>query len=161
MDDTWTSRDLPVLKAVVEIYDTTGKTVISPGEIAAKAGFDQETTERAIRALYRQPYLEPGHISWSGHTDAVGPPTGEALRVAGQWPTAENMLERLIAALEAAGDDETVAEPERSKLKQIALGLRGAAYQVTSSCGRQRPGSHGWTRDLYPAKKKRRVRSNT
>jgi hypothetical protein len=123
MDDTWTSRDLPVLKAVVEIYHTTGKTVISPGEIAAKAGFDQETTERAIRALYRQPYLEPGHISWSGHTDAVGPPTGEALRVAGQWPTPENMLERLIAALEAAGDDETVAEPERSKLKQIALGV--------------------------------------
>jgi hypothetical protein len=30
----------------------------------------------------------------------------------------------------AAGDDETVAEPQRSKLEQIAFGLRGAAYQV-------------------------------
>ncbi|UQX10100.1 hypothetical protein [Candidatus Mycobacterium methanotrophicum] len=50
--------------------------------------------------------------------------------MAGQWPTPENMLERLIAALEAAGEDESVAEPERSKLKQVALGLRGAAYQV-------------------------------
>ena len=37
MDDTWTNRDLPVLKAVVEIYDATGKTMIGPGDIAAKA----------------------------------------------------------------------------------------------------------------------------
>ncbi|MGB8207378.1 MAG: hypothetical protein WCF69_07150 [Mycobacterium sp.] len=130
MDDTWTNRDLPVLKAVVEIYEATGRTMIGPREIAAKAGLDQEVTERAIRALYRQPYFEPGTNSFGGHYVGVGAPTGEALRVAGQWPTPENLLERLIAALEAAGDDETVAEPERSKLKQIALGLRGAAYQV-------------------------------
>ena len=130
MDDTWTNRDLPVLRAVVEIYDATGKTMIGPSEIAAKVGFDQDTTTRAIRALYRQPYLEPATTDWGGHVNAVGPPTGEALRVAGQWPTPENLLERLIADLEAAGDDENVAEPDRSRLKQIALGLRGAAYQV-------------------------------
>jgi len=130
MEDTWTNRDLPVLKAVVEIYDATGRTMIRPGDIAAKAGFDQETTERAIRALYREPYLEEGTSSWGGQYVAVGPPTGEALRVAGQWPTPENLLERLIAALDAAGDDENLAEPERSKLKQIALGLRGFAYHV-------------------------------
>ena len=43
---------------------------------------------------------------------------------------AQNLLERLIAALEAAGDDETVGGAGASKLEQIALGLRGAAYQV-------------------------------
>jgi hypothetical protein len=130
MDDTWANRDLPVLRAVVEIHDATGKTMIRPGEIARRVGFDEETTERALRALYRQPFFEPATQSFGGHYVAVGPPTGEALRVAGQWPTPENLLERLITAVEAAGDDETVAEPERSKLKQIALGLRGAAYQV-------------------------------
>lgn len=130
MEDTWANRDLPVLNAVVEIYERTGRTVIKPGEIAAKVGFDRETTERSIRALYREPYLEPGTMAFGGRHIAVGPPTGEALRVAGQWPTPENMLERLIAALEAAGDDENVEEPERSKLKQIALGLRSFAYHV-------------------------------
>jgi len=83
MEDTWTNRDLPVLKAVVGIYEATGKTMIRPGEIAAKAGFDQETTERALRALYREPYLEPRTHSYSGGFIAVGPPTGDALRVAG------------------------------------------------------------------------------
>lgn len=128
--DTWTNRDLPVLKAVVQIFDETGRTMIRPGQIAARAELDEETTTRALRALYREPYLEPATESFGGHFVAVGPPTGNALRVAGQWPTPENLLERLIAALEVAGEDETVAEPERSKLKQIALGLRGAAYQV-------------------------------
>ena len=51
MDDTWTNRDLPVLKAVVEIYQATGRTIIGPREIAAKAGLDQEVTERDPRAV--------------------------------------------------------------------------------------------------------------
>jgi hypothetical protein len=111
----------------------TGKTMIGPSEIAAAAGFDQDTTERALRALYREPYPEPGDIDYGGRYTFVGPPTGEALRVAGQWPTPENLLPRLIAALEAAGDDETIAEPERGKFKQAAAWLGSFASQVAIS----------------------------
>jgi hypothetical protein len=125
---TWTNRDLPVLKAVVEIYDQTGH--VRASDVERALGLDRDTVQRALRALYTAPYFEEGTATASGDYVFVGPPTGDAYRVAGKWPTPENMLERLIAALEAAGDDETVAEPERSKLKQIALGLRGAAYQV-------------------------------
>lgn len=132
--DTWTNRDLPVLKAIVQIYEETGRTMIGPGQIAARAGLDEEATSRALRALYREPYLEPAKRSFGGDFIAVGPPTGDALRVAGQWPTPENMLARLIAALEAAGnDDEHFEEPERSKFKQAAAWLGSFASGVAMS----------------------------
>jgi hypothetical protein len=129
-DTTWTNRDLPVLKAAVKLYETTGRARIPVTDIAAAVGFDKESTLRAIRALYRQPYFEEGVTSGQGDFVWVGPPTGEALRAAGQWPTAENLLERLVAALNAAGDDESFEEPERSKLKQAAAWLGSFGSQV-------------------------------
>jgi len=130
MEDTWTDRDLPVLRAVVKVFNQTGQTRIGIHEIQEETGFDKPTTQRALQMLYTEPFFDKGDERGIGNYVAAGKPTGAALRLAGAWPTPENMLDRLIAALEAAGDDETVAEPERSKLNQIALGLRGAAYQV-------------------------------
>jgi hypothetical protein len=86
--DSWTRRDLPVLKAIVRIYDETGRERISPAEVQRAVNFDEDTAQRAIRALYRQPYLEPGYEAYGGGYIAVGPPTGDALRLAGQWPAA-------------------------------------------------------------------------
>ena len=63
----------------------------------------------------------------------VGPPTGKALRVAGAWPSPENLLERLIAALESAADDEMRAPDERSKLKQAAAWLASFGSQIAIS----------------------------
>jgi hypothetical protein len=130
MDDTWTNRDLPVLRAIVEIYDETGRPSIRTSEIAAAVGFDKDTTRRALNALYTQPYLKEGTTAFGGDRIFVGAPTGDALRVAGQWPTPENLLDRLIAALEAAGEDESRDEPERSKFKQAALWLGSFGSQV-------------------------------
>lgn len=129
MTDTWTTRDLPVLKSAVEIYDQTGRSP-SAVELGAATGFDKDTVQRAIRALYREPYFEEGMTTWSGDTLAVGPPTSAALRVAGQWPTPEAQLERMVAALETAANDEGRDDEERSRFRQAILTLRGAAYQV-------------------------------
>ena len=60
----------------------------------------------------------------------VGPPTGDALRVAGAWPSPENLLERLIAALQDAAKDETREPEERSKLKQAASVIGSLATQL-------------------------------
>jgi len=68
-----------------------------------------------------------GEILW------VGKPTSQALRVAGQWPSPESLLDRLIGALEDAGEDAARVPEERSKLKQVALGLRTAAAQIAIS----------------------------
>lgn len=129
MTDTWITRDFPVLKAAVEIYDQTGRNP-SAAELGGLTGFDKDTVQRAIRALYREPYFEEGMNTWSGDTLAVGPPTSAALRIVGQWPTPEGQLERLIAAFEAVAADEARPEEERSRAKQVGLWLAGALSQV-------------------------------
>jgi hypothetical protein len=128
-EDKWLSRDLPVLQAIVEIYDSTGQPVKS-AEIEAKTGMDKETVQRAIRALYTEPYMRPISGSFGGGYIRVGAPTGDALRVAGAWPTPENLLDRLITALEQAGDDQTRPDEERGKLHQAAVWLGSFASQV-------------------------------
>lgn len=128
-DDTWTDRDLPVLRAAVEIYDQTGRRA-KARELARACGFDPDTVQRALRALYRQPYFDEGLRDFDGNTHIVGPPTGDALRVAGQWPSPENQLERLIAALQSAADDDSRPEEERGRFRQGAAWLGSTAYQV-------------------------------
>lgn len=128
-DETWATRDFPVLKAAVEIYDQTGRNP-SAAELGDVTGFDNDTVQRALRALYREPYFEKGMNAFSGQILAVGPPTSAALRVAGQWPTPENQLERLVAAFEAAAADEARPDEERGRAKQVGLWLTGALSQV-------------------------------
>lgn len=121
-EDTWTSRDLPVLKAAVDLFDQTGH--VRADAIERAVGFDAETVQRALRALYTEPYFQSSDAtSWGGRRILVGDPTSDAYRVAGKWPTPENLLERLVMALEAAGEDNDLPEPERSKAKQAALWL--------------------------------------
>lgn len=127
--DTWTIRDLPVLKAAVDLYDQNGRTP-RPSALEKATGFDHDTVQRALRLLYREPYFEKGTTASGGEIIFVGPPTGAALRVAGQWPSPEAQLERLIAALEAAAEDEARPEQERSRFREVALWLGGAASQV-------------------------------
>src|SRR6478736_5793934 len=127
-DDTWTTRDLPVLKPAVELFEQHGHGP-SASAIETRTGFDSETVQRALRALYTEPYFEKGGGSWGAGLIMVGVPTSTALRVAGQWPSPEAQLERLIAAIESAADDDSREDEERGRFRQLALSLRGAAYQ--------------------------------
>ena len=129
MADTWESRDLPVLKAAVELYEESGRR-LRASAIEKATGFDKETVQRALRALYREPYFEEATGSFGGEIIFVGEPTGEALRVAGQWPSPEVQLQRLIAAFEAVAADDSRPEEERSRAKQVGLWLAGALSQV-------------------------------
>jgi hypothetical protein len=116
VDETWTNRDLPVLRGVVKIFSQTGQTRIGVEQIQQETGFDKPTTQLALQMLYQEPFFDEGDMrGHSGNYIAVGPPTGAALRVAGAWPTPENMVEHLIAAFEAAANDETLDEPERTR----------------------------------------------
>lgn len=126
---TWESRDLPVLKAAVELYEENGDGPRAT-DIEARTGFDEETVQRALRALYTEPYFEEGRDSGNGGIIWVGAPTSAALRVAGQWPTPENQVERLIAAFQAVAADESRPEEERSRATKIGLWLTGALQQV-------------------------------
>src|SRR3954447_4431258 len=74
-DDTWTARDLPVLRAVVDIYEETGRSVIRASDIESAVGMDKATVQRALRALNSQPSF------FEKVTGALG---GEILMVGGR-----------------------------------------------------------------------------
>ncbi|OBJ58223.1 hypothetical protein [Mycobacterium asiaticum] len=130
IEETWTNRDLPVLRALVQIYENTGRAMIRASDIENATGFDKDTTQRALRSLSREPYFKEAKGSWGGGILFVGPPTGAALRVAGQWPTPESMVERLIAAFEAAASDEDLEEPERTRAQKIRDGLISGGSKI-------------------------------
>jgi hypothetical protein len=114
--------------------DSTGQYLTRASSIEASVGFDHDTVQRALRALNTQPsFFEKVTEVSGGEIVMVGPPTGSALRVAGAWPSPENLLERLIAALENAADDEMRAPDERSKLKQAATWLASFGSQIAIS----------------------------
>jgi hypothetical protein len=48
--DTWNDRDLPVLRAVVELDERNGRPV-TPEDVRFATGFDSHTVESALRAL--------------------------------------------------------------------------------------------------------------
>ncbi|MFD0837850.1 hypothetical protein [Williamsia serinedens] len=128
MTDTWNDRDLPVLRAAVEIFDKTGS-MAQPHELADFCGFDLTTVVRAVRALGREPYFDVV-TDYGGGVSIASPPTGHALRVAGQWPSPESQLGRIITALDIAADDDKHPEAERTRFRQVAAVLGGAASQI-------------------------------
>lgn len=130
-EETWASRDLPVLRAAVQIYENGERPNIRVSDIERMLEFDKATIQRALKALHSEPFFKAeGSVEGQTGFAFIGAPTGQALRIAGQWPTPENMVERLIAALEAVAEDDTRDEPERSKAKQAALWLGDALSKI-------------------------------
>jgi hypothetical protein len=86
----------------------------------------QCTATAQFRAFLFEKVLD----SSGGQIIVVGPPTADALRVAGAWPSPEQRFQRLINALEMAADDSTRAPEERSKFRQAAVYLGSFATQV-------------------------------
>lgn len=129
MRDMWLERDLPVLKAAIQVFERQGDPMYV-GDIAAAAQLAPATVQRALRALSTEPFFGKGQETANGNIHWVGKPTGRALRVAGWWPSPEALLDRLVAALEAAGEEDERNPEERSRLRQVALALRTAAAQI-------------------------------
>ncbi|MBW0016393.1 MAG: hypothetical protein JO236_02420 [Mycobacterium sp.] len=120
-DDTWTHRDLPVLRAAVKIYGSGTRSNIRVSDIERAVDLDSQTVQTALRFLHAEPYFqEYGSVEGQTGYAFIGAPTGDALRVAGAWPSPETLLERLIAAFTAASEDTTRAESERRKFKESA-----------------------------------------
>lgn len=126
MDETWTSRDLPVLTAIVEVFERTGR-VMSPNEIEEQSGLQADQVETALRALEGEdpPFITKLERRASGGISLVGKPTGHARRAVGAWPTPESIADRLISALDEAADREP--DPERKGWLRKTAGYLGNA----------------------------------
>ncbi|MEI2811371.1 MAG: hypothetical protein V9F00_14555 [Nocardioides sp.] len=107
MDETRTRRDLPVLTAIVEVFERTGR-VMRPNEIVGQSGLDADQVETALRALEGEdpPFITKLERRASGGISLVGKPTGHARRAVGAWTTPESIADRLFSALDQAADRE-------------------------------------------------------
>lgn len=135
MDQTWTVRDLPVLRAIVELYEETGQ-IVSPNQIEAKTGLAAEVVQSALRALDSEqpPYVKKMQRYSSGHVVMIGAPTGHARRAVGAWPTAETIADRLVSALDGAAEREP--DPERKGwLSKTAAYLGNAGRDLAVEIG--------------------------
>ena len=129
---TWETRELPVLRAIVEASDE-GVEYVDPEEIMRRTGLDQQTVQRALWALAGEqpPYFTYIDLTGMGPKE-MGPITslsGHARRTVGTWPTPEAWADRLITALTKAAD----AEPDpvkKGKLRTAADAVGSLGGQV-------------------------------
>jgi hypothetical protein len=137
MEDTWASRDLPVLDAVVRLLED--KHEVRLNDLVTAAGLEAGMIVRALNAL-EGPYIAKLVKPWGASPDRPGNwlvhgITPAARQAVGQWPTPESLVDQLAAAFAAAAD----AEPDpgrRGRLRQVAgfLGTTGrdVATEVVS-----------------------------
>lgn len=136
MESTWESRDLPVLEAIVQLLDETGDSVEGE-QIVKRTGFDSQTVALAVKALQGEdpPFFDARVIRRAAFRPlevvSVSNLTGHARRTVGAWPTPENVIARLAAALEevAATENDPV---RRSKLKDAAAVVGGITGQAAA-----------------------------
>lgn len=135
MEETWTSRDLPVLRAIVEVFERTGR-VMHPNEIVQQSGLTGDQVERALNALEGEnpPFITKLDRRASGGISLIGRPTGHARRAVGAWPSAETMADQIVQALEEAAEREPDTE-RKSWLRQSASYLGNAGRDLAIEIG--------------------------
>jgi DNA-binding MarR family transcriptional regulator len=130
VEDTWASRDLPVLDAAVKLLDENYD--IRVRDIAAETGLDLESVVRALDAL-EGPYV--GEISRTMGPDAgswyITSVTAAARQAVGQWPTPESLVDRLAEAFGNAAERESDPE-QKSRLRQVASFLGSTGRDVAT-----------------------------
>jgi transcription initiation factor IIE alpha subunit len=145
VEDTWAARDLPVLNAAAALLERSYMVTVS--DIAERTGLEQADVARALDALH------PSHVDFR-KTETGGDPTfwyvlkitPEGRRAAGQWPTAEGLVDRLVNALRDAASGEQ--DPQRQQQLNQAADLladhvRDVAVQAAAAIVGQPAGAAG------------------
>jgi hypothetical protein len=130
MEATWENRDLPVLDAAVQFLEDPERRGSLPeaSDLAEVTGLTIDDVGRALNALGDE-YLQVektlgGYAHW-----AVSRVYPSGRRAVGQWPTPENLAERIVATLEQAAENEP-DEERRSRLQQAASVLGSGARDL-------------------------------
>jgi len=129
---TWSDRDLPILAAALRRLDA-GETFPPLEDIRAEVGLDVVQMRAGLSALEtaQPPYITlqytmAGPANVGGFVKGV---SERARRQLGAWPSAEDLMERLVIALREEAEAET--QPERkSRLRSAADVLGGMAREI-------------------------------
>jgi hypothetical protein len=141
IDPTWATRELPILRAALQLLDTPGNHFAGFADIRERTGLDSDQVFNGVRALESAypPYVHVGAGGVHGHIDAV---SERARRELGSWPSPDDLLEQLVRALIQAADNESEPE-EKGRLRGAADTLGGMAREIAVSVIAARVGELG------------------
>ena len=138
VEDTWASRDLPVLQVIVSAFNDPDRWQLRLAELVSMCGLPERDVRTGLRALgnARPPLLEyPPPPDELAYPIIITDVTERARRVVGQWPTADSLAAQITKALSEAADREP--DPaKKSRLRDAASVLgetaRGVVVEVLS-----------------------------
>lgn len=142
VDDTWTSRELPVLGYLVQRFEDPDALDIQAMEITKALDLSSADVARSPRKLSEAtpPYLEViPPAAEVRDPDIVFNVTERARRAVGQWPTADSVADRLVAVLQSAADREPDEEKTRRREAGSGVRLPGSVAPVATSPWRSAP----------------------
>ncbi|MCZ2860203.1 hypothetical protein [Blastococcus sp. VKM Ac-2987] len=115
LPDVWFTRDLPVLRAIARLVDSSehGNTPYLLGAVVPASGLPKAEVVAAARALADTGYIEP-LTNHAGDIVRITGISAEARRLTGLWPTPQSEWERLTEQLAArAANAPTDVERQR------------------------------------------------
>ena len=138
VEDTWVSRDLPVLEAVTGVFNDPDRYQLRLPELIGLCGLPERDVQVALHALATAspPYIQaPQPPEELTYPIIITDTTERARRAVGQWPTAESLVARIAKGLTEAADHE--ADPQKKgRLRDAAAVVgdtaRGVVVEVVS-----------------------------
>jgi hypothetical protein len=131
MAETWASRELPVLKAIVDAFEEKPAGQVRFDELEKLTGLSSDDVGRALAKLYvaSPPFFE-GNSGWgSPYPFIISRITERALIATGQWPSPQSLVDQLVEALAAAAKDE-LDPVKKTKLQEAANLVKGVALPI-------------------------------
>ena len=119
LDDSWFTRDLPVLRAIARLVDGPehgGAPYL--GQVVPASGLPKAEVVAAARALVSAGYVEV-LTNYSGEIVRFTGISAEARRLAGLWPTPQGEWERLVEQL-AVRAQNAPTDVERQRWQAMA-----------------------------------------
>jgi hypothetical protein len=135
LEDTWHSRDFPVLLEVARQADRQPQRLWLPiGQVAEATGLNKEDVQTAGHWLAGAGLV---HVDRRGDSIAAFQGiTVEARTRVGLWPTPEVAADRLIAALRQSVEEAATPEEKTKRQKILASVLEGGRdFIVTVAAG--------------------------
>jgi hypothetical protein len=97
LPDAWFPRDLPVLRAIARLVDSSehGSAPYLLGAVVPASGLPKAEVIAAAKALASAGYIEP-LTNHAGDIVRITAISAEARRLAGLWPTPQGEWDRLL-----------------------------------------------------------------
>jgi hypothetical protein len=120
LPDAWFTRDLPVLRAIARLVDSSehGSSPYLLGAVVPASGLPKTEVIAAAKALAAAGYIEP-LTNHAGDIVRITAISAEARRLAGLWPTPQSEWERLTEQL-AARAQHAPTDVERQRWQAFA-----------------------------------------